>query len=283
MGASDMAGIVWWMQDSYYQPSDNPVWFVLEGTYRQFAYVFGSPFAGLVAIALFAAGVVTLRKDRPLILLLIAPFVFSAGVALARLFPYGLSRHAVYFAPFMAVAIAVLVAKHVRTRSLWIGVGAVALAPIWHFAAAPDPHNMPPERQNRGHLVGAFEFLDSNVPPGSVIVTEMETRALLAHYYGISFPPESEGSVEFMGDYGFCALRFNFTNLGEVRDDLNGAVDRCGISVDEPVWVMDGGFYAQVYYAFQRRPHLLEQTANHRNFGEGIVIFQALPGFDPAR
>ncbi|MCP5111761.1 MAG: glycosyltransferase family 39 protein [bacterium] len=280
--AGDNVGTVaWWLTDYYPQPGENAARFAAEGTFGQFSYLFSSTGAGVVALLLFGTGLWALiRAARwEVLVLLIIPFVLACAGAFAGLFPYGASRHTVVLSIFSVSAAAIGAATLLPRRIVFAVPLLLVLTGAWHWAAVWDPSNIPPERKQRTVLSAALDHLHATVPPGSVILTEYEVRAMLGHYLGVRWPIESTGEAEKMGDYWLFALRFSFQNTGDVRTDAAALRAEQNIPPDDPIWVLDGGFYAAVLHEFLRDERRKSEVNHLRFFGDGIALFQIPPDY----
>ena len=120
-----------WLRASYFHAgSEGPLVFLGRQTLSLFAFLFSTPAAASVALALFLAGfAVLILHRRPSGILLALPFVFAGAAGLLGLYPYGGTRHSIELGLFACAAIGVALARLSGER-LWFAVllGA-ALAP----------------------------------------------------------------------------------------------------------------------------------------------------------
>ena len=109
-----------WLRNSIFHPGqDHVVVFVASRTVRLFRYLFSNGTIGFLALLVFLCGILLLMLDRnshsldrrptprQLALLLSLPFLITAGVAVAGIYPYGGTRHDVLLSIFAMSGIAV--------------------------------------------------------------------------------------------------------------------------------------------------------------------------------
>jgi hypothetical protein len=281
-----------WYLALYPSGDFHPIEYLLRATFWQFEYLFSSLYLGLAAFGLFAVGLLTLLwkavllRARPLLalaVLITSPFLIAAAGAFAHIYPYAKSRHTVFLAIFIATGVALGVDFLCRSRMVASLLLAGTLVLAWQWIALPDPHNMPRERQRREFLVEALRYLRSEIPPGSLILMEDETRLILKYYLdGRGWPPKLERRHELIAGYRMVAMRFSFSGVNDLVEDIETVRREYGLAPEEPVWVADGGFYSALYHALVEYPNLGLALRKVRVFGDGIVIAQAPPGFEAA-
>jgi hypothetical protein len=191
-GAVSMAG--WdmpYLGNSYFVPGKmNPLLFIFARTGGVFQYDFGQSAVGDLAYPLFVAGMILLfRKPAPgqsrswqLGVLLLLPFVLNCAAALARVYPYGGTRHSAFLLPFALAGASVALAHFLKNR-LAVGVLAALLISLLcnMFPSHRAPY-MSRQDQSSPNMEAALDFIHQNVALGEPIFTDYQT-SLMLHYY----------------------------------------------------------------------------------------------------
>jgi hypothetical protein len=192
-----------WLQTSYFRAGQEGLLaFVARSTDKLFTYLFSSQVAGLVALSLLVAAVVTLfirHRPRPspvtpdpgprstddssFGLLLVTAFAVSVLAALAGLYPFGGSRHCVFLILFAVAGISVLLGRSAGRRLGAVLLAAVVIMPTWQGAATVDPKERLPD-QNRELMIGAIKYVRDAIPGGSLLFVDCQTALLLGYYLG---------------------------------------------------------------------------------------------------
>lgn len=188
-----------WLRLSIYHPGqDRPVAFVVTRTVRLFRYFFSNGTIGVLALLIFIAGIVLLVLDRgqgsgarkatprQLALLLTLPFVVTAAIALAGIYPYGGTRHDILLATFAMSGVA-LGLTHIKTPYFdsrqWQGLAIVGIAlAIGSLRPFPTPPFIKPKNQNRRLMSQAMNTLRLEAPPGTVLLTDYQGGLMLSYY-----------------------------------------------------------------------------------------------------
>ena len=192
-------GMVQHVAESYLRGSlfqhgqESTVGFVLKSNIRVFRFLFSQGAVAVVGMLLFSLAVVLLLKsrdlpangkpsDRQLGLLFLLPFAVNCAAALAGAYPYGGSRHNSYLAIFAMPAIATVLARW-KVRAKWIKPAAIAAGlAICNFAVAPAGAYIPESHQKKAFMHSAADWIETSVPPHSIILADYES-GLLAGYY----------------------------------------------------------------------------------------------------
>lgn len=283
-----------WLANSFFRPGhDNPVLFVFARTGGVFQYVFGQLAVGDVAFAAFIAGVVLLWRVQPagsnvagwqLGTLLVLPFVAGAGTSLARIYPYGGTRHSAFLIIFAVAGVSFILARLVKQR---VGRGVViAVLVIAVCAAFGKPHRpyMLPEDQSRMQMIRAMEFARSQIPQSDLIFVDYQTRLLLAQYLCPEQPMLFSTSVTNLEDFQCSGYRivatgselYTFTaeNFPHWRDEL---LRLYPLKPDESVWMVQAGW--EVYLAHDLQAKFTQfRDLNPQSFGRNITIFKLTVG-----
>jgi 4-amino-4-deoxy-L-arabinose transferase-like glycosyltransferase len=260
-------------------------------TLKQFAYAFSSIIVGIGAAVLFGAALVILWKDsspssrtrnRIVATLLATPFLFASTAALLRLHPYARSRHTVILCLFVAAGVGILLERVFRARPWIAGFGAVALGLFWMFGAEPDQHNIPRSRNRRTSMIAAINYLQSSVPPGSVVLANKETARYLRFY--LPDRRELRLATDFdshdgplMGVFRVAWRRWDFGDVDDFLGDLTSVRREFGLNRDAPIWVLDGGFDSGIDSRLRKRFPGISLPEFH-DFDGALTVFQTPPG-----
>jgi dolichyl-phosphate-mannose-protein mannosyltransferase len=265
-----------WLSDSYLQPDQNPLVFAVLNTAKQFAYLLPSTVTAIGGMLLFGLALYLLWRRRPegsiwhsraTILLLVTPFAVGCASAMIHLFPYGRTRHSAILAVFVATGICIAVDRIGRRWIVPLVLIAMVAAPVWHWQVGQHLWEIARTDERKQYMEESISFLKKSIPPGSVILTESEFRVVLAYYLdtGVRIP-EINGvpSEETTGGWRLFCGRWNFTSMDDLKADLNLMRQEYGLSPDERIWVLDGGFES-----------LLEPSLKQsRDQGEVTELFQ---------
>jgi 4-amino-4-deoxy-L-arabinose transferase-like glycosyltransferase len=281
-----------WLANSFFRPGhDNPLLFVIARTGGVFQYVFGQLAVGDVAFLAFIAGIVLLWRDnvtpegstvtaRQVCALLVLPFVVAAGASIARMYPYGGTRHSAFLIMFALAGVSFLLAKLVKQR-ITRGI-ALAILIVAVCAAFGKPHRpyMLREDQSRSQMVRALGFIHVQIPQSDLIFVDYQTRLLLGYYLCPLQPvPFSApvGSLEEFQCNGYHIVApgpdlyiFTAENFVSRWDQLLQSVP---LKSDQSVWVIQAGWeVALAHDLHSRLPDFGE--INPQAFGRDITIFK---------
>jgi 4-amino-4-deoxy-L-arabinose transferase-like glycosyltransferase len=284
-----------WLANSFFRPGhDNLFSFVIARTGGVFQYVFGQLAVGDVAFLSFIAAVVLLWKEkaspgdsnvttRELCALLVLPFAVGTGASIARIYPYGGTRHSAFLIIFAVAGVSFLVATLAKQR---IGRGiAMALLVVAICNAFGRPHRpyITREDQSRMQMVRAMGFIHAQIPQSDVIFVDYQTRLLLGYYLcpqqPVSFSAPIGSSERFQCNgyavvaaspdlYAFTAENFlpRWTELLRTLPSNNQAV-----------WVIQAGWEVDLSQELKSRlPEFSELTP--QSFGKNVTIFKLTTG-----
>ncbi len=184
-----------WLRASIFHPGDgHVVVFVASRTVRLFRYLFSNGTIGFLALLVFLCGLLLLMLDhnsqsvdrrptpRQVALLLSLPFLITAGVAVAGIYPYGGTRHDVLLSIFAMSGIAVGLGR-LKVLQEWQRLAAVGAAlAIGNLFPFPTPPFIKPMNQNRVLMSAAMASMRREAPPGSVFLTDYEGGLMLSYY-----------------------------------------------------------------------------------------------------
>jgi len=281
-----------WLANSFFRPGhDNPLLFTIARSGGVFQYVFGQLAVGDVAFLAFIAGIILLWREknspgysnvtsRQLGILLTLPFAIGAGASIARIYPYGGTRHSAFLIMFAVAGVSFLVARLVKQRT---GRGvALAILVVVVCNAFGQPHRpyMLREDQSRTQMVRAMGFIHAQIPQSDPIFVDYQTRLLLGYYLcprqPVSFSAPVGSLEEFQcNGYQIVAAGpnlyiFNAENFSHRWNELlRSFPSRSGQSV----WVMQAGW--EMNLAHEPQIQLPEfRELNPQSFGRNITIFR---------
>jgi hypothetical protein len=285
-----------WLGNSFYRPRhDNPLLFVIARTGGVFQYVFGQLAIGDLAFVAFIAGVVLLWKEntlpgrsnispRQLVPLLVLPFAVGAGASIARIYPYGGTRHSAFLIMFAVAGVSFLLVKFAKQQiALGIMIALLIVAACNLFGKPHRPY-MLREDQSRMQMVRALGFIHAQVPQSDLIFVDYQTRLLLGYYWCPEQPvPFSApvGSLEQFPCNGYRVVAaapnlyiFSAENFLPMWNKLLRDVP---LKSGQSVWVVQAGWEVDLAKDLKKGvPEFGE--INPQSFGRNIALFKLKPG-----
>ncbi len=180
-----------YLGNSYFVPGKmTPLLFIFARTGGVFQYDFGQSAVGDLAYPLFVAGIILLfRKPtlgqlspRQLGILLALPFVLNCAAALARIYPYGGTRHSAFLLPFALAGVGIALAHFLKNR-LALGVlAALLISLLCNISPSHRAPYMSRQEQGSANMKAALDFIHQKVAPREPIFTDYQT-SLMLHYY----------------------------------------------------------------------------------------------------
>src|SRR5580704_627701 len=288
--------ITGWLANSFFRPGhDNPLLFVIARTGGVFQYVFGQLAIGDGAFLAFIAAVVLLWREnvtpegssvtsRQIDALLVLPFAVAAGASIARIYPYGGTRHSAFLIMFAVAGVSFVLAKLVKQRT----AGGIALA-ILLFAvctAFGKPHRpyMLREDQSRTQIVRAMGFIHAQIPQSDLIFVDYQTRLLLGYYLCPEQPVPFSAPVGSLEEFQCGGYRvfaagpdlYVFT-AGNFVSRLTALLRSVPLKSGQSVWVIQTGWEVDLAHDLQSRlPEFGELKP--QLFGRNITIFKLKVG-----
>jgi Dolichyl-phosphate-mannose-protein mannosyltransferase len=285
-----------WLANSFFRPGhDNPVLFVIARTGGVFQYVFGQLAVGDVAFLAFVAGMVLLWKEkalfenstvssRQLLALLALPFLFGAGASIARIYPYGGTRHSAFLIMFAVAGVSFLLAELVRQQIARGIIIALLIVAACNLFGKPHRPYILREDQSRMQMVRAIGFIHAQVPQSDVIFADYQTRLLLGYYLCPEQPvpfaapvgsleqfPCKEYRVVAAGPDLYIFTAENFLPM------WNKLLRDVPLKSGQPVWIMQAGWDVDLAHDIEKRlPEFGE--VNPQSFGRNITLFKLKPG-----
>lgn len=285
-----------WLANSFFRPAhDNPFLFAIARTGGVFQYIFGQLVIGDIAYLAFIAGVVLVWRKKcianeqgptshQLGMLLVLPFVLTAAAAIARIYPYGGTRHSAFLIMFALAGVSLAVAWSVK-ENLRRGI-ALAILVVTVCSAFGRPHRpyILREDQSRRQMTRATEFIRSQIPQSDLIFVDYQTRLLLGYYVC------PEQSVPFTAPIGSLEL-FQCGNhrVAAAGPDLyiftadnfvarwNQLTHSRSLTPGQQVWVAQAGWDVNLPNELQRElPEF--QIDGTQWFGKNITILRFTAG-----
>lgn len=270
-----------WLEPLFPRAGEHPLRVLAEGALAQLRYLLIRDWAPVAALLWLVGLVLVTRRVRALLVLFAGPVLLMWMAALARLHPYGGSRHSVLLALFLAAGIAVAADRTLGSRPALVVLIALAFAfTAGRPSVARARLDMPAEHQQKRHLEAALEFLGQALPPDAVLLTDVETRQILGHYLaGREWIPETRHlpSEEQIGPLRVFAARWSYASVGELAADLELFRGRYHPPPGEPVRVMDAGFTSALSRAPEAELKARRPRARLHRFGGGILVVEIPP------
>jgi len=281
-----------WLANSFFRPGhDNPLLFVIARTGGVFQYVFGQLAVGDVALLAFIAGIVLLWREnitpegstvtsRQIATLLVLPFAVAAGASIARIYPYGGTRHSAFLIMFALAGVSFLLSKLVKQRiTRGIALAILIVAVCTAFGKPHRPYMLRGD-QSRTQMARALGFVHAQIPQSDLIFVDYQTRLLLGYYLCPQQPvPFSApvGSLEEFRCNGYQVFAagpdlyiFTTDNFVSKWDQLLQSVS---LKSGQSIWVIQAGWEVNLAQDLQSRRSELA-VINPQSFGRDITIFK---------
>jgi Dolichyl-phosphate-mannose-protein mannosyltransferase len=278
-----------WLHGSTFHPGqDQLIIFLPTRTIRFFRYLFSHGTIGVFALILFTVGIVQLwrgRKldtetDKPsphqLMLLLLLPFFISWVLVTARVYPYGGTRHNVWFAGLVLAGVAVGIAR-LSARRNWVKLVCVLVALlICAVFPSPTPPYIKYRDQKRILMRDAISFL-RQAPDGAILLSDFEGGLLLSYYLCPDRPVQFKPSEPFVkarcGDWDLItssAAVWSFENEN-FPATLQTIEQRYQVPPNTEIWLFKAGWIAKNHA--QWVANLGQVGCNQpRNFAQNILV-----------
>jgi Dolichyl-phosphate-mannose-protein mannosyltransferase len=281
-----------WLANSFFRHGhDNPLLFVIARSGGVFQYVFGQLAVGDIAFAAFVVGVVLLWQEkgspahlnvtsRQLASLLVSPFLVAAGASIARIYPYGGTRHSAFLIMFAVAGISFFLARLAKQR---IGRGiafAILIVAVCNAFGRPHRPYIPREDQSRRQMTRAIEFIRMQIPGSDLLFVDYETRLLLGYYLCPQQPVlffAAVGSSEEFQCNGHLVVAagpdlYIFT-AENFPPRWNNLLHSYPLESGQSVWVLQAGWEVDLSHELQSGlPGFRELDSE--SFGRNITIFR---------
>jgi hypothetical protein len=284
-----------YLSHSYFDPAHgNPLMFLVGHTFGVFQYIFGQLAVGDAMGLLFVVAVALLLRGkgfpgdrsswRRLGIFLLLPLAIGGCAGLARVYPYGGTRHAAYLIIPGVAGVSVAVARLAGGR--WgrgLAIVVFVLAACIAFGKGRPPR-MDRADQRRAHMAAALEFVQQQVAPSDLIFTDYQTNLILGHYLCqqrlISFDVAPANFEQFScGGHRIVSTdyklwRFWAENFTQVWPRF---VQAYSLKPGDTVWIVQSG------WGIALPEDLHQHRAEFRDlqfqlFGDNIKIFKAEVG-----
>jgi Dolichyl-phosphate-mannose-protein mannosyltransferase len=285
-----------WLANSFFRPGhDNPFLFAFARTGGVFQYVFGQLAVGDIAYFAFIAAVILVWRGKclarqptatshQLVILLVLPFFVGAAAAIARIYPYGGTRHSAFLIMFAVAGVSLAMAQSVK-ENIRRGM-ALAILVVAFCTAFGKPHRpyILREDQSRIQMTRGIEFIRSQIPPSELIFVDYQTRLLLGYYVCPEQPVPFAAAARSLeqvqcGNHRVVAAGpdvYNFT-AETFLPRWNELMCAHSPKPGEYVWVIQAGWEVNLSNDLQRElPQF--QSVNSHWFGKNIAIFPLPPG-----
>jgi Dolichyl-phosphate-mannose-protein mannosyltransferase len=269
-----------WLREAFPQPNENLLVFAVKGSIRQFRYMLQVPALAWLGAIAFPFGLYRLWRDKsPLhAILIVLPFFVGCSGAVLRLFPFGATRHTAILGIAIVAGLGTAVAGVTRNKILPILVAAIPIILVWNWWATDLYLPTPRYRRQLSSMREAIRFLRTNVPSGSVIVTDGGTDQILGYYLGCPdyrfHDSDERYRMRQCVDLRIVVGPFyQFDGPADLREEVFDVQHK--YHLDQPVWVAAAGFDINVS----------NPVSDSRPFGKTIAIFQTSdsPPADGAR
>ena len=252
-----------------------------------FQYVFANRIVGFAMLLSFAAAVALLFAQdapgerirfrlRPLALLLV-PFLVSWCAAVARMYPYGGTRHCIFLAIF-AIAGASFVLAELMSRKLWPALSALGIGlAICNVYPTPPAQPIYTEQQSRALMTQTVNHIHQSIPAGKLVFVDYQTSVLLGYYLGrnqiTSFAQPQREFREFpYGGYRIVSARNWLFNVESFGVEFKRLKEVYGLAPGELVWIVSGGWGVNLYSRLGRR--FPQSRFPGVMFGSNLAVFQ---------
>jgi len=283
----------WYLPNSYFHPGkDNLFLFAFARSFGVFQYLFGQLVIGDLAFLAFAAGIVLLCRNqrlagqtvpsRQVAILLMLPFVINCGAAIARVYPYGGSRHTAFLAMFALAGVSFFVAWLVRRWPAWGAGIALLVVVLCGLLGTPRRPYMLRQDQSRAHMIAAIDAIHSQIPAGGRIFVDSQTNFLLRHYL---CPQTDPAAIPFVGSFktyecdGYqltiTSPEINIFNAASFRDSWQGLIRQMALKPGDEVCVFQAGWDIHLADELKQDPRNEEfRDLKPESFGRNITLFK---------
>ena len=285
-----------WLANSFFRPGhDNPFLFAIARTGGVFQYAFGQLAIGDIAFLAFIAALILLWREevspddsnipsQHLLALLVLPFVVAGAASIARIYPYGGTRHSAFLVMFAVAGVSFVLTKLVKRRIAHGIALAILIVAVCNAVGKPHRPYILRADQSRMQMVRALGFIHAQVPPSDPIFVDYQTRLLLGYYLCPEQPvPFSApvGSLEQFSCNGYHVVAagpdlYTFT-AGKFVPRWDQLVHSVAPKPDQAVWVMQAGWEVNLAHDLQSTvPEFRGLTS--QSFGRNISLFRLTVG-----
>jgi hypothetical protein len=264
--------------------------FLREHTPTIFQYLFGEAHLAQIMLLLWIASIALLfarallpgrgyPRSSQLAILLLLPFMGLWGAVVAGKYPYSPSRHIIFLAPFIIVAIGALLAS-ILGQKLWrVSLLAILLVSVSVIFGDSSEASQTIDDKGRASMAAALNYVRSSIPANDLILLDTQTSLTLAYY--LCAPGEIHefyaSQAQFVplscGGRSFITLSnkwwdLNPRNLPRVFQDL---VRQYALKPGTQVWVVQTNWAVNLDAELPLQYPQLRCLVSKRS-GKGIVI-----------
>jgi len=287
-----------YLRGSIYHPGEDRVLpFIVRTNIKVFHYLFSQGAVGVLGLILFLAGIVLLFRSRTadahrpsprlLGMFLIFPFFVNCAAAIAGAYPYGGTRHNCYLAIFAMPAVAFAI-SHWQPSRAWLKPAAVVLGlALCNFTVLPGGVYMKPRNQRIPLMRNAIAFVQTSIPRGSILLTDLEGRLALDYYLCHNFspihPPLQPFYKSSCGNYEMIfqdPSRWIF-RAPTFTGDMRTLQEMYGLSDGTRVWFFQAGFVVDQEPGLQALLRRDYGCSDPHQFGQNIFVCQITLGPSP--
>jgi hypothetical protein len=277
-----------WLQSSYFDPAKDDLFpFLFNGTVAFFHYICANRIVGIAMLLSFVAGVVVLftkdvrgekRWDRlSHVAILLLPFLLGWCAAIARIYPYGGTRHSIFLILFATAGAGFGLTKLIENKP-WPGLLAVGVAmAVCNLYPTPPAQPVYTEQQRRALMSQAVNHIHRSIPAGKIVFVDYQTSVLLGYYLGknqltrFDQPPGEFWEFPY-GGYRIIAARHWLFNVESFGVELKRLSDVYNLPPGEMVWIISAGWGVNLYTRLSRR--FPESYFPGEMFGSNLAVFQ---------
>jgi Dolichyl-phosphate-mannose-protein mannosyltransferase len=253
-----------WLGGGYFHTEQGSVTsFLARQTAEIFRNFFGSFPASTVALFLAVTGLVLLAVKRRFgAVLLLLPWLFGSAAGLLRLYPFGGTRHSAYLLLFLSAAIGVALSGLLAGRVWAALLTSLVLVPFYWTRPQGDPATRSLSQMN-----AAMGYLRRRAPPGSLLLTDYGTGAVLRYYLGVD-GSRTERSAD---NYRIVRSPMWAPDPKRFGGEIERVIRMYRLSAGQGLWVvrLDSGHEADLELTRRLPPSLVSES---HQFGDVSII-----------
>lgn len=264
---------------------DGPVMFFLRGTYRQFELLLDHPGISSLAVVLFLVGVCLLLwelrgRSRSLTAawgtLLTSQFFLVCAASYLAVYPYGKTRQTISLGIPISVGIAIALIWVVRKKASVLIPLLLLFVTFWYDNIDRNPFTWEP-RTSRSEYAAMVNFIKHEVPEGSTLLFEGDSRLIFEHYITLDRERArwSDGAV-IAGGYVVRKGAEQWRGLDQVNEQLE-LLEKAGRfpETGKELWAMDTGWRCAVCSDLKKNTP--EWVSEKKEYSRRLVLFRVDP------
>lgn len=286
----------WFLKDYYYHPEQaNLASFIYHKSFGVFRFIFGQPtIGGAAAVAFLVAVIILLRAKqnsetgialRQLGMFLLLPFVLGCSAGIARVYPYGRTRHSAFLIMFAIAGVSFLLAKLASGRTgRGVALAVLLVAGCQTFGTLREPDMLPRSGQQLTQMAQAMNFIHQQIPPTDLIFVPFATGLQMEYYLCNHQTVAIDLSVPGFRSFDCGGHRVISTDM-HGRDfsaeDFSGfwteMITTYNLPPGKTVWVIQAGWIGSLGDDLKRKfPEF--SALEPRSFGPHLQIFKLTVG-----